>query len=161
MKIKTTRNLLKKLLRLVKIPLLGVALYISPLNISYAEEEAVTQTEAPLVEVVTSDEDSKYQEVDKKLTDIEVVGKFFIYMALLIAVGLVVLQFFKNKGQWKIGKNKEARLEICETRVLGNKQFLVVVKYNQQKLLLGVGPGLIKKICTLESTEKSTSIKET
>ena len=34
--------------------------------------------------------------------------------------------------------------------MLGHRQFLVVVEYENQKMLLGVGPGTIEHLCYLE-----------
>jgi hypothetical protein len=45
---------------------------------------------------------------------------------------------------------------------LGNKQYLVVVEYDGQKILLGVGPGMINKLCYLGSAfeEKLEGMEE-
>lgn len=73
-----------------------------------------------------------------------------VYLCLLLALlagGLYVarngLRFFqpKNKG--------ERRLNIAESRMLGNRQFLVVAEYEGSKMLLGVCPGRIDYLCPL------------
>ncbi len=48
--------------------------------------------------------------------------------------------------------SSESGLRLNETRMLGNKQFLVVVEYGGQKMLLGVGPGFIEHLCYLDSS---------
>lgn len=80
------------------------------------------------------------------------IGRVAIYFIALIAVvggGLYVL---KNglplRGRIAGGDRK---LQILETRMLGNRQFLVVVEYDDSKLLLGVTPGKIDYLCPLES----------
>lgn len=44
---------------------------------------------------------------------------------------------------------KEGRLRVLETRMLGNRQFLMVVEYDDAKLLLGVCPGRIDYLTPL------------
>ena len=41
-------------------------------------------------------------------------------------------------------------------RSLGNRQFLLVVGYEEQRFLLGVTPGKIDYLCTLDSTGGTT-----
>lgn len=51
-------------------------------------------------------------------------------------------------------KMKGARkLQISETRMLGNRQFLVVAEYEDRKMLLGVCPGRIDYLATLGGAE--------
>jgi flagellar protein FliO/FliZ len=45
------------------------------------------------------------------------------------------------------------KLQIEETRSLGNRQYLVVAVYEGQKLLLGVTPGQIQLLTPLSSGE--------
>ena len=77
-----------------------------------------------------------------------------IYVAALfviIAVGGTCL-FLYRKGKFPLtSRRNEECLKLCETRMLGNKQFLVVVEYESQKMLLGVGPGTIRHLCYLGS----------
>jgi flagellar biogenesis protein FliO len=40
---------------------------------------------------------------------------------------------------------------------LGNRQFLLVVGYEDQRLLLGVTPGKIDYLCPLDSAQSMTS----
>ena len=65
----------------------------------------------------------------------------------LIATGLHI----SRKGSiLPIRRSRENRLKLCETRMLGHRQFLVVVEYENQKMLLGIGPGTIEHLCYLE-----------
>lgn len=90
----------------------------------------------------------------------DLVGRIFIYLALLAAVGFVVLRFFKQ-GKFMSGiMKKSGNLKVCETHVLGNKQFLVIVDYEGQKILLGVGPGMINKLCYLNGTPEEKLVEE-
>lgn len=90
------------------------------------------------------------------------IGRIVIYLMLLGAIGVVVVYFFKQ-GKFVQGirsNNKGSQLKVCETHTLGNKQFLVVVEYGKQKVLLGIGPGMINKLCFLESTGELNSLEE-
>jgi flagellar protein FliO/FliZ len=65
--------------------------------------------------------------------------------AYLIRNGFTVFQP-KAKG--------DRKLVISETRVLGNRQFLIVAEYESRKMLLGVCPGRIDYLCTLAEPER-------
>lgn len=81
--------------------------------------------------------------------------QFGLYLALLLALfaggaylvrnGFTVLQP-KAKG--------DRKLLISETRVLGNRQFLIVAEYESRKMLLGVCPGRIDYLCTLAEPDR-------
>lgn len=88
----------------------------------------------------------------------ELIGRIFIYLALLAAIGVAVVYFFKQ-GRFVRGmRNNGNRLKICETHMLGNKQFLVVVAYGKEQILLGVGPGMINKLCFLDTPEEGVLV---
>ena len=77
--------------------------------------------------------------------------QIFVYLCLLIGVLAGGLYFFRNGFsflQKKAGAVK--KLEISETRMLGNRQFLVVAEYEGKKVLIGVCPGRIDYICRLD-----------
>lgn len=50
------------------------------------------------------------------------------------------------------------KLNVSETRSLGNRQFLVVVEYENERVLLGVTPGKIDYLCPLPSAGKASNI---
>jgi len=77
-----------------------------------------------------------------------------LYLMLLIALlggGFYVMRngfsFFQPKPR---GPRK---LDISETRMLGNRQFLIVAEYENRKMLIGVCPGRIEYLCTLSGAE--------
>lgn len=81
-------------------------------------------------------------------------GQLTMYLALMIVLlggGFYVMRngfaFLKPKAK---GPRK---LEISETRMLGNRQFLIVAEYESRKMLIGVCPGRIDYLCTLSGTE--------
>lgn len=70
-----------------------------------------------------------------------------LYLALLASMGYAAYVMWKKKTvpQRSHVQSKEP-LQIVNTRALGNRQFLVVVKYKEKELLLGVGQGFINKL---------------
>lgn len=88
---------------------------------------------------------------------LELVGRIVIYLILLAVIGAVILHFFKQGKFIKGVGGKGKVLKVTETHMLGNKQFLIVVEYNQHKVLLGVGPGMINKLCFLDGPKKESN----
>lgn len=77
-----------------------------------------------------------------------------VYGVLLVAAGFVGYHYMrKNNPLQRI--NRGTQLNIEETRALGSKQFLAVVNYNGQRMLLGVGPGFINHLCYLDASEET------
>ncbi|MGH7937977.1 MAG: FliO/MopB family protein [Bryobacteraceae bacterium] len=73
-----------------------------------------------------------------------------IYLCLLVALLGGGSYFLKNGFNLLPQKNKGMRkLNVAETRMLGNRQFLVVAEYEGRKMLLGVCPGRIELISDL------------
>jgi flagellar protein FliO/FliZ len=50
----------------------------------------------------------------------------------------------------------DRKLQILETRPLGNRQYLLVVGYEDSRMLLGVTPGKIDYLCPLDSSSATT-----
>lgn len=91
----------------------------------------------------------KVAEKSQERSSLDLVGQIFIYLALFAASALAVIHLSK-KGKFASALGKRSgKLKIEETHVLGNKQFLVVVEYEKEKILLGVGPGMINRLCYL------------
>jgi flagellar protein FliO/FliZ len=62
-----------------------------------------------------------------------------------------------KRGTFKRAFHKsEGRLQVLETKMLGNRQFLLVVEYDDAKLLLGVCPGRIDYLTPLAGHPLST-----
>ena len=79
---------------------------------------------------------------------------------LLLFAGILGGGFYmiKNGPSIFMAKNKgDRKLVISETRMLGNRQFLVVAEYEEKKLLIGVCPGRIDYLCSLGGTEETFS----
>ena len=71
----------------------------------------------------------------------------FACLAYFLTKFLNNRDFSKNLGGGKNG------IVLCNTRSLGNKQFLVVAEYERQKFLLGVSSGNIELLAELSSEQ--------
>lgn len=74
------------------------------------------------------------------------------YAVVLGALAVAVWYLFKSGFMRKSFKKGEGKLKIAETRMLGNRQFISVVEYDNQKILIGVGPGKIDYLTTLQNS---------
>jgi len=73
---------------------------------------------------------------------------YALVIGAFVAVGWYL---FKSGFMRKSFAKGEGKLKIAETRMLGNRQFISVVEYDNQKILIGVGPGKIDYLTTLQS----------
>ncbi|MBC2606016.1 flagellar biosynthetic protein FliO [Pelagicoccus albus] len=73
------------------------------------------------------------------------------YAVIIGAVAVVVWYLFKSGFMRKSFAKGEGKLKVSETRMLGNRQFISVVEYENQKILIGVGPGKIDYLTTLQT----------
>jgi len=124
---------------------------------------ALSGEENKSMEVVTPKNESvKTASADSSSTDLSgsLISRIVMYLIILAAVGFVFVYFFKQ-GKFMRGiRSQGNQLKVRETHVLGSKQFLVVVEYGKQKILLGVGPNMINQLCFLESSEDVSSKME-
>lgn len=81
-------------------------------------------------------------------------GLFIQILCLLtlIIVGSYLCTHIKGRIlRAKQGIKTQKKLEILETKVLGNRQFLCVVAYENQHILLGVSPNNLQFLCSLDA----------
>ena len=71
-----------------------------------------------------------------------------VVVALLLAAGGAWILLQRRKAGPLGGRGR--KLQIDETRPLGNRQYLVVADYDGKKFLLGVTPGRIQMLTPLE-----------
>lgn len=78
-------------------------------------------------------------------------GSMTVILVCLLgaAGGWVLWNRIRGRGPAALGGRQ---LTIAETKSLGNRQFLVVASYQDQKFLLGVCPGRIDLLSSLGST---------
>jgi len=75
----------------------------------------------------------------------------FLGYAVIIGCLALVVWYFSKRGSFRRPFSKASgKLNIAETRMLGNRQFISVVEYENQKILIGVGPGKIDYLTTLQ-----------
>ncbi len=71
------------------------------------------------------------------------------YLLVLSGFAVAIWFCFKRGLLRKGSKNMGNKLNVLESRMLGNRQFLMVVEYEDNKVLLGVGPGKIDYLTSL------------
>ena len=81
------------------------------------------------------------------------VVRVFGALALVLAVFFGGVWFVKNWQRFGRFKGRTARLNILETRVLGNRHTLYVVGYDQQRMLVGTSPAGVVFISHLSDEE--------
>jgi flagellar protein FliO/FliZ len=74
---------------------------------------------------------------------------FILAIALLLA-GTGAWILIKRRKAGVLGGRGQRKLQIDETRPLGNRQYLVVADYEGKKFLLGVTPGQIQMLSPLD-----------
>jgi flagellar protein FliO/FliZ len=77
-------------------------------------------------------------------------GYILVLAVLMAGAGAWVL-FQRRKGGLAAISRGTRKLQIEETRNLGNRQYLVVAEYEGQKFLLGVAPGQIQMLSALKN----------
>jgi len=80
-------------------------------------------------------------------------SSLLLVVALLLAAGGVWLLLRRRAGSGFLAGRSAHKLQIEETRSLGNRQYLVVAVYEDKKLLLGVTPGQIQLLTPLSAGE--------
>lgn len=85
--------------------------------------------------------------------DFDSLGRMLGYLTLFAALAGAGIYFVKF-GLPLARKNAamDRKLQILETRPLGNRQYLLVVGYEDSRMLLGVTPGKIDYLCPLDSS---------
>ena len=83
-------------------------------------------------------------------------GKLAVYFVTLAGLVIGGYLLLKRGLPLRPAGVSEHRLHLRETKMLGNRQFLVVAEYEGSKILLGVGPGRIEYLCPLDGAEGSS-----
>lgn len=81
------------------------------------------------------------------------VGMAVTILGYLVIVGgmcVAAWYLFKRGVIRKPFSSSEGKLKVAESRMLGNRQYIMVVEYEDKKILLGVGPGKIDYLTSLD-----------
>ena len=84
--------------------------------------------------------------------DFDSLGRMLGYLTFFAALAGGALYFIKFGLPLRKGLASDRKLQVLETRPLGNKQYLLVVGYEDTRMLIGVTPGKIDYLCPLDST---------
>lgn len=105
---------------------------------------------APAQQPVTATE--KLPPARPPTPDFDSLGRMLGYLTFFAALAGGALYFVKFGLPLRKGLSSDRKLQVLETRPLGNKQYLLVVGYEDTRLLLGVTPGKIDYLCPLDSS---------
>jgi flagellar biogenesis protein FliO len=75
--------------------------------------------------------------------------------AIIVLGGYFLIKRAKNNLGGRLAQTSKGAIEVCRTRTLGGKQYLVVVQVEGKRMLLGVGPSFITKLADLEPEDFS------
>ncbi len=81
------------------------------------------------------------------------VGMVVTILGYLIIIGgmcVAAWYLFKRGVIRKPFSSSDGKLKVSESRMLGNRQYIMVVEYEDKKILLGVGPGKIDYLTSLD-----------
>ena len=80
-----------------------------------------------------------------------------VFGALILVVGIFLggVWLFKNWQRFTVQKGAGPRLNVLEVRMLGQRQSLYVVGYQQQRMLLAASPAGITLVSHLPASEEA------
>ena len=119
-------------------------------NFTTESPELKSSETAPAQQPVTAPE--KIQPVRPPAPDFDSLGRMLGYLTFFAALAGGALYFIKFGLPLRKGLTSDRKLQVLETRPLGNKQYLLVVGYEDTRILLGVTPGKIDYLCPLDSS---------
>jgi flagellar protein FliO/FliZ len=122
---------------LLSTPNLGHADTIQPIQIAATDNSAVIYPRA-LAPAQQINPQSSYG------------GVGFGLLFAMCGAALGIFLWMRSKNGLQLSARTEQKLKVNEMRSLGNRQYLVVATYGEQKFLLGVCPGKVELISPLE-----------
>jgi flagellar protein FliO/FliZ len=75
-----------------------------------------------------------------------------VVLVALILAGAGAWLLIQRRNAGPLSNRGQRKLQVDETRALGNRQYLVVASYEGKKFLLGVTPGQIQMLTDLDGT---------
>ena len=123
----------------------------------FAQEETVEASQSQVVYPKSEPSDESDMGAVAPYSDLVTDGASPVGMVVTILGYLIILGgmavaawfLFKRGVFRKPFSNSEGKLNIAESRMLGNRQYIMVVEYEDNKILLGVGPGKIDYLTSL------------
>jgi len=91
-----------------------------------------------------------------QLGDFSGIFRVLGFLGLLGGIAFFINRFLSARKSVFLAKTSQG-ISISETKHLGNKQFLVVVEYGGEKLLLGISPQQIQCLSKISSPPDSTA----
>jgi flagellar biogenesis protein FliO len=127
---------------------LAVSFVATPCVQLRAIDPAANTVLAPSAQTAPAGKDSSSGNASSELR-----GPALLAVAAVILLGAYVfIRRTKNK-LGRLSQSAQGAIEVCRTRSLGNKQFLVVVQVEGRRMLLGMGPTFITKLSDLEAED--------
>lgn len=134
--------------------------FTSPLAVAVIDEDQIIDPNGTIIEESLVEDNA----MNSILADDSSSGGAMVTMLglFLIVAGIAVAAWFLFKRGLlrKPFTNTGGKLKVAETRMLGNRQFIMVVEYEEQKILLGVGPGKIDYLTNLSSFKSEFPVIE-
>ena len=122
---------------------------------SLAQDESVDSSQVVYPNSAPAEEGSAEESVPytELLSDgaspIGMVVTMLGYLVILGGMAVAAWFLFKRGLIRKPFAKAEGKLKVAESRMLGNRQYIMVVEYEDNKILLGVGPGKIDYLTSL------------
>jgi flagellar biogenesis protein FliO len=86
-----------------------------------------------------------------QLGELSLIFRVLGFLGILACLSYILTKFLNKRDKFRSVTQGKNGITLCDTRSLGNRQFLVVAEYDQQKFLLGVSTGNIKLLSKLDS----------
>jgi flagellar biogenesis protein FliO len=86
------------------------------------------------------------------MDQLEELGQIFRvlgFLGVFACLAYFLTKFFNKRDLAKKTTKGKGGILLCDTKSLGNKQFLVVAEYEQEKFLLGISSGSIELLAKL------------
>lgn len=115
--------------------------------VNEAESAPAETVEVPDVLLPRTDTESE-GEKDQRASTGWMGLRIFLFLSVL-AAGALLWRYYGPKMRGKVSFNPGGSLRILESKSLGGRQYLVVAEWDGQRILLGIGPGQIRHLCSL------------
>ncbi|MFA5257881.1 MAG: flagellar biosynthetic protein FliO, partial [Opitutales bacterium] len=145
------RNLIRRAARLARTALIA-ALFLGPIAATAVTDPEPEQIITPRQNAATATTDDAAAQTPAALR-----GPTLLAVTAVVAtIAFLIMRRLKKGGLGnRLSQSATGAIEICRTRSLGSKQYLVVVQVEGKRMLLGVGPGFITNLSELEAENYS------